>query len=512
MEKTEQQSDRLKEKRTTCKNQTSNRTATPETSLVNILVVVTACLGGFVYGFAANTLSGSLSQPTFIAKFLTTPDQASLQDGMLGGFLGGALLGALVQAPLSNKFGRRVANAAGGIILTISGAIQAGSVNAGMFIAGRVICGVGSGMIFANTPVYMSEVSPPHTRGLLVGLHGVGVVTAYILAAVCALAFSFVDHAIQWRLIFIVLTAISLIYLSTLYFIPESPRWLMEVNRNEEAERVLAYLHRTKRDPRATFAHAEAQQIKAQVEIERNSPSGFIYIFRTPSHRKRAFCSILLWVMGQATGITTIGNLIPTLLGALGFGTTMQLGLGVVWAVCAVVGCGFNVLLLDRVGRVRLLVAGGFGCAAIIGTMAALQKYYANTTFMPGINAAVALYFIFGTFFTSTIECTAYVYGSEIWPTHLRSEGATIVYASFFANAVAYAAPVSVALENIGWKFFMVFVAVPTVVTAIIAFYFPETMGLSLEEINFKFGDRVEMDLQDALGINTRSSSEPSSV
>ncbi|CAG8233810.1 unnamed protein product [Penicillium salamii] len=471
MEKTEQQSGRPEEKRSICKSRTSNRAATPETSLVNILVVVTACLGGFVYGFAANTLSGSLSQPTFITKFLTTPDQASLQDGMLGGFLGGALLGALAQAPLSNKFGRRVANAAGGIILTVSGAIQAGSVNAGMFIAGRVICGVGSGMIFANTPVYMSEVSPPHTRGLLVGLHGVGVVTAYILAAVCALAFSFVENAIQWRLIFIVLTAIK-------------------------AERVLEYLHRTKRDPRATFAHAEAQQIKAQVEIERNSPSGFIYIFRTPSHRKRAFCSILLWVMGQATGITTIGNLIPTLLGALGFGTTMQLGLGVVWAVCAVIGCGFNVLLLDRVGRVRLLVVGGFGCAAIIGMMAALQKCYANTTFMPGINAA----------------CTAYVYGSEIWPTHLRSEGATIVYASFFANAVAYAAPVSVALESIGWKFFMVFVAVPTVVTAFIALYFPETMGLSLEEINSKFGDRVEMDLQDALGINTGSSSEPSSV
>ncbi|CAG8930608.1 unnamed protein product [Penicillium salamii] len=218
MEKTEQQSNRPDEKGPICKSRTSNRAATPETSLVNILVVITACLGGFVYGFAANTLSGSLSQPTFIAKFLTTPDQASLQDGMLGGFLGGALLGALAQAPLSNKFGRRVANAAGGIILTISGAIQAGSVNAGMFIAGRVICGVGSGMIFANTPVYMSEVSPPHTRGLLVGLHGVGVVTAYILAAVCALAFSFVENAIQWRLIFILLTAISVIYLSTLYF------------------------------------------------------------------------------------------------------------------------------------------------------------------------------------------------------------------------------------------------------------------------------------------------------
>lgn len=141
-----------------------------------------------------------------------------------------------------------------------------------MFIAGRVICGISSGMVFANTPVYMSEVSPPHTRGLLVGLHGVGIVTAYILAAVCALAFSFVEDAIQWRCIFIILTGL-----------------------------------------------------------------------------------ILLWVMGQVTGITTIGNLIPTLMGSLGFGTTMQLGLGVVWTVCAVIGCGINVLIMDKVRRVKFL-------------------------------------------------------------------------------------------------------------------------------------------------------------
>lgn len=58
----------------------------PETSLINILVVSTACLGGFVYGFAANALSGSLSQVTFIEKFLSTADKASRQDGMLGGY------------------------------------------------------------------------------------------------------------------------------------------------------------------------------------------------------------------------------------------------------------------------------------------------------------------------------------------------------------------------------------------------------------------------------------------
>lgn len=106
--------------------------------------------------------------------------------------------------------------------------------------------------------------------------------------------------------------------------------------------------------------------------------------------------------------------------------------------------------------------------------MTALVKYYLNTTFQPGINALVALYFIFGFAFTSTIECTAYVYGSEIWPTHLRSEGSTIAYASFFGNALAYSAPINLALKNIGWKYYLVFVAVTVVSTAILAVYFPE--------------------------------------
>ena len=224
-----------------------------------------------------------------------------------------------------------------------------------MFIVFRVISGIGSGMVFSNTPVYMSEVSPPHTRGLLVGCHGVGTVTSYILASLCALAFSFVKSPVQWRLIFIVLTGLSLVFLVSLYFVPESPRWLMEQGREDEAIRVLEFLHGSKKDPRSAFAHAEAKQIKAQVEAERNTARGYMHILRTPSHRKRALCSILRWVMGQGTGITTIGNLIPTLMGKLGFGTTMQLGLGVVWTVCAVIGCGFNVLLVDRVGRVRLL-------------------------------------------------------------------------------------------------------------------------------------------------------------
>lgn len=117
--------------------------------------------------------------------------------------------------------------------------------------------------------------------------------------------------------------------------------------------------------------------------------------------------------------------------------------------------------------------------AAILSTMAALVKYYLGTPAGPGVRALVALYFIMGAFFTSTIECTSYVYGSEIWPTHLRSEGSTITYLSFFGNAIAYSAPVSVGLNNIGWKFYMILICVTVVTTIMIVIWFPEVINPS---------------------------------
>lgn len=131
--------------------------------------------------------------------------------------------------------------------------------------------------------------------------------------------------------------------------------------------------------------------------------------------------------------------------------------------------------------------------------MALLSKFYLNMDYLPRSKAIVAFYSIFGALFTSTIECTAYIYGSEISPTHLRSEGSTIAYASFFGNAIAHSVPVSVALENIGWKFYLVFVSVTFVSTLVITFYFPETKNITLEEINSKVGDKVAIGLRDAV-------------
>jgi hypothetical protein len=144
---------------------------------------------------------------------------------------------------------------------------------------------------------------------------------------------------------------------------------------------------------------------------------------------------------------------------------------------------------------------------------AILQKYYLGTANTVGLKAAVGIVFVFIVGYSLTIEGAVYVYVTEIWPTHLRSKGATIGFASFFLNSIAYTSPASLAFKNIGWKYYLVFFAMGLVTSALALTFFPEvcahnavfamdglhtnalqTKGLTLEEINTKFGDRVEFE------------------
>lgn len=270
-------------------------------------------------------------------------------------FLAGGLVGAVIQAPISNRFGRRAATGSAALLTILSGALQAGSVDVAMFITARIICGIGAGIVITNCPVYMSEISPPHIRGMLVSNHAISIIYAYITSALMALAFNYVHTSYQWRLQFVLLAFFGLVLLASVAILPESPRWLCEVGQEDKARSVLERLHQTENDTNLDIAAAEMAQIKAQIEIERSLPTSYLHIVRTPQLRHRAICSILTWLMGQSTGILVIANLTPTLFGALGYDVVLQLGLSVVWTVCAIIGAYVNAYLMDRVGRIKLL-------------------------------------------------------------------------------------------------------------------------------------------------------------
>lgn len=335
-------------------------------------IILIASFGSFMFGYANNVIAGTLAQTSFGVKFLSGSNADSIIGGILGvwvamdsersipltnilSYYGGGLIGTILHEPVSNRYGRKAAQYAAGVLLLLSGALQSGSVHIAMFMIARFICGLGSGIVITNSPVYMSEVSPPHNRGLLTSMHAFGLVFAYILSSIMALAFHFVETAYSWRLQFVLLTFFSFCFLVSIYFIPESPRWLCEKQKYDDAWKVLQSIHRSKSDPEAKLAQFEMSQIRTQVDAERDLPKGYWYIFTTPSLRKRAIISILVWCMGQGSGVLVVANLTPLLFGALGYGVVDQLGLSVAWVTVAIVCITLGAFVMDRVGRVKLL-------------------------------------------------------------------------------------------------------------------------------------------------------------
>jgi sugar porter (SP) family MFS transporter len=396
-------------------------------------------------------------------------------------FFGGGFIGTLVQLYVSDKFGRRTCSGLAAFLMTVSGILGAASTNPAMFIVSRGVCGISGGIILANTPVYMSEIAPAHARGLLVGMHATGILVGYISSAVIALGFNFVTSAIQWRLQFIMLTLFSLVFFVSVFFIPESPRWLVEQGRTDDATEILEKLHRTKSDPSARLAHAEMLQIVAQVKVEKTLPHSYWYILSNAHLRKRAYCSIVTFAMVQSSGLLVIFNLMPLLFAGLGFDNVLQLGLSIVWFTVGACCASVNALIADRVGRVKLMTIGGFLLAIVLSVETALQKFYLHSNNKHGENAAVAFFFIFIACYATAIDCVVYVYNAEIWPTHLRSKGVTFGLGSYFICGIAYNSPAAQAFNTIGWKYYLVFICMTVVTTTLIMTTFPETKGLTLE-------------------------------
>ncbi|EXJ83041.1 hypothetical protein A1O3_06858 [Capronia epimyces CBS 606.96] len=474
----------------------------PRTTGKNITFILIAGFGSFMFGYANNVVTGSLAQTSFINKFLSGSDADAVIGGILGGFLGGAFIGSLLQGWISPRYGRKKTTALAAILLIVSGALMAGSVHVAMFILFRIVSGIGAGILTSNCPTYMSEISPLHTRGALTGTHGVGINVAYTMSSSIALGLNFIDHPYQWRLQFVIFTFFSILLLLSLFLIPESPRWLVEKERHEEALETLRTLHVGTDGHGERVVQAEMALIRAQIEAESSESTSYWHIFATPSLRKRAICSIMIWLLNIGSGVLVIANLTPLIFGGLGYGQTIQLGLSVVWVFTSGVGSFINGFLLDRLGRRPLLLIGGFLVGAVLVIEALLQKYYLGTTNKAGLNAATGIFYAYVFFWASFIDNTTYCYIPEIWPTHLRSKGSSIAYCAYYAVAIATSSPASQAFATIGYKYYFVFLGLCVVAIVYIFFVFPETNGLALEEIGEKFGDVVEVHFRDVIGDN----------
>ncbi|EMT72276.1 Putative quinate permease [Fusarium odoratissimum] len=208
----------------------------------------------------------------------------------------------------------------------------------------------------------------------------------------------------------------------------------------------------------------------------------------------RALIGFTTILAGQLTGTTVINNYGPSLYAALGHGASASLALSAGWLPEGLVCNAINAVLLDYAGRKWLMVTGLIGCAILLLGVSIMVALYGGTTNKGGNSAGVFFLYLHLTFYATCVDASTYVCGSEIWPTHLRGKGFAISCAGLFAGSLTLLEAAPTAFQTIGWRFYLIMMALTLICAIIFALFFPETKGMTLEEISALFDNEVAIE------------------
>ncbi|KAI5480262.1 hypothetical protein MNV49_001221 [Pseudohyphozyma bogoriensis] len=430
-----------------------------------------------------------LVSPTFLSYF-DNPSSAKT-GGIVSSFSAGATVGAFGCALIADRFGRIWGFFTGACVVILGCALQTGAVNIAMLIVGRTITGLGAGQLTAVLPVYLSEVAPPSIRGMLGGLQMVGIMGAIFIASAASYAFeTYYTNNWMWRGPLFVQVIPCSILVCIVFFLPESPRWLVSKGREDQAMKVLTRLHSNQG---MDFVRGEFQEIKDQVEAEKvEYKPGWAEIFKRPSWRKRIILVCLLQWTVQFSGINCIQYYTATIYENLGFSTHESLTLSLIYAGLGLVFTCCIIPFIDKFGRRPLLI----GCTALMSAallvQAVLSQHY-NGQANPNPNALraqVAMFYVFDIGFVAT-GALAWLIPAELLPLSIRGKGnsLSVAHNNIAGLVVAQFAPV--ALDAVGFKIFYLFVACDLASIVLYVLFYPETKKLTLEQIDVLFGDQL---------------------
>lgn len=419
--------------------------------------VIAAALGGLLFGFDTAVIAG-------VTHALT--DSFALSPSGLGAAVSAALIGTLIGAlgagAPGDRYGSRAVLLWIGIAYIISAIGCALSSQLSLFFAFRLLGGLAIGGSSVLAPVYIAEISPPERRGRLVASFQlsivIGILAAYLSNALISLAMEGPD---AWRIKLGVAAIPAGLFLILLLRIPDSPRWLLQQGRIDEARRALDRL-----------AMVDGDRLLA------NIPATTIAAHRLSwrAHRKPILLAIAIAAFNQLSGINAILYYLGDIFAMAGFDSLsadlQSVAIGIANLVATLIG----MTMIDRAGRRPLLLIGAAGTAmalAGVATIYALDR--GQALLLP-----MLIGFIF--FFALSQGAVIWVYLSEIFPTAVRARGQALGSAVHWGlNAlIAFGFPI-VAQESRAMPF-CVFAVAMLMQGLVVWRYFPETRGSSLED------------------------------
>ncbi|KAI1371868.1 putative MFS sugar transporter [Hypoxylon crocopeplum] len=455
-------------------------------------LVALCCFGSFLFAYDTGVVGGVLTLPSFQNDFrITKANQASVSSNATSLLQAGAFFSCFFVWPFTARFGRRWSIALASLIFTIGGVIQVINTHSlAAFYVARVISGVGVGMATVIIPMYSAEMAPKHIRGQLGSMFQffftLGVMTSY-----------WVDYGVsehlgpttqQWQIpIGLQLVPGCILGLGML-LTKESTRWLAKSGRVEEAMQSLIWV----RGEDNTQVREEFAEIIAGIREEESVTEGLTWKeCLLPANRFRLIIVVTLQIGVQLTGNTSLAYYAPQIFKAVGAGDQSLLISGF-FGLVKVVSCLFFLLfLVERIGRRGSLLAGAFLMGAymlIIACLTATHPPVAGQSLTSTGAAAVAMVYLEAMSYNISWGPVPWLYMSEIFPSRIREAGVAVGTATQWLFNFVFSQITPHAVNNIGWRTFLMFCIFNWALVAYAWFFIKETKGKSLEEMEALFG------------------------
>ena len=458
--------------------------------------------GGFIAGWDTGTIGGFLAHPDYLKRFGSKHKDGShyfsnVRTGLVVSIFNiGGLMGCLILGGLANRIGRKMALVAVTAIYMVGIIIQIASIDKWyQYFIGRIISGMGVGSISMFSPMLLSEVAPKHLRGTLGSMYQLMCTFGIFLGDCTNYGTKSYSNSVQWRVPLGLSFAWALLMIGAMFFVPESPRYLMEVGKTEEAKRSIATSNKVSIDDPAVTG--EAELIAAGIEAERAAGNASWADMFSSNGKvlQRLIMCCMLQCLQQLTGCNYFFYYGTIIFQAVGLNDSYQTA--IVFGIVNFASTFVAFYVVDRFGRRACLMWGAAAmvCCYVVYASVGVTRLYPNGKNEESSKGAGNCMIVFSCFFIFSFACTwapiCWIVVSETFPLKIKPKGMALANGCnwLWNFLISFFTPFITGAINFYYGY--VFMGCMVFAYFYVFFCVPETKGLTLEEVNEMWEDGV---------------------